>query len=281
MKPRHRIALVAGAALLALTPASANHSWGNYHWATMGHGLDVTVVYSVTPKWTTYVNGAVADWEKSRKLSLTTADGDSSDLARRRCEPIPGKTRVCNAAYGQRPWVGLATIWLSGDHITQAVTQLNDSYFDTYAFYNTPAWRAFVACQEVGHDWGLDHQDENFDNYNLGTCMDYTRAPQGGVYNGFDYGPSNVHTNDHDYEQLTAIYSHNDGFTTASQGTNFGVRQVGQRPLSTEPAGTSPAEWGSAIRRDSLGRPNVFVKDLGAGQKKLTHVLWAVDANVR
>jgi hypothetical protein len=43
MKRMHRVALAAGAAILALTPASATHSWGGYHWATTGHGLDVTV----------------------------------------------------------------------------------------------------------------------------------------------------------------------------------------------------------------------------------------------
>jgi hypothetical protein len=32
-------------------------------------------------------------------------------------------------------------------------------------------------CQEVGHTFGLDHQDENFNNTNLGTCMDYTNDP--------------------------------------------------------------------------------------------------------
>ncbi len=34
-------------------------------------------------------------------------------------------------------------------------------------------------CQEIGHDFGLDHQDENFNNPNLGTCMDYTNDPLG------------------------------------------------------------------------------------------------------
>ncbi len=280
MKALHRVALGMSAAAIALVPASANHRWNGYHWATTGHGLDATVVRSITPSWDSAVNGAIGDWAKSKRLSLTPADGDTGDVDRKQCNPIAGKVRVCNAAYGRRQWIGLATIWISdGTHIVQAVTQLNDSYFDM-AFYNTPAWRSAVACQEIGHDWGLDHQDENFDNVNLGTCMDYSRNPAGGVYNGFDYGPSNEHPNAHDYDELVIIYDHDDGFTTAS-ATNFGLRQLGQRPLSTEPAGVSPAEWGRAIRTDSLGRPNVFVKALGGGQRKITHVLWAVDARVR
>jgi len=32
-------------------------------------------------------------------------------------------------------------------------------------------------CQELGHDFWLDRQDETFDTPNLGTCMDYTSDP--------------------------------------------------------------------------------------------------------
>ncbi|MES2136859.1 MAG: hypothetical protein V4502_07355 [Pseudomonadota bacterium] len=273
-----RVALAAGSALIALAPAGATHSWGGYHWATGGRGLDMTVVRSVTPQWDAALNGAVGDWDRSKKLSLISAPGAADNTSRIRCQPIAGKTRVCNAAYGQRQWIGLASIWLSNNHISQAVTQLNDSYFDM-AFYNTPAWRAAVTCQETGHDWGLDHQDESFDNVNLGSCMDYSRNPAGGVYNGFDYGPSNAHPNGHDYDQLEISYGHNDGFTTASPASAFsGGSTVNP---ATEAAGLSPADWGRAIRRDAAGRPNVFVKDLGPGQRKVTHVLWAIDARLR
>ena len=33
-------------------------------------------------------------------------------------------------------------------------------------------------CQVGGHDFGLDHQDEDFINANLNTCMDYTNDPK-------------------------------------------------------------------------------------------------------
>ncbi|MEP7130556.1 MAG: hypothetical protein ABI770_05450 [Sphingomicrobium sp.] len=97
--------------------------------------------------------------------------------------------------------------------------KLNDTYFNS-AQYNTPAWRNLVSCQEVGHTYGLDHQDETFDNYNLGTCMDYTNAPSGGVVGGFNYGPSNVAPNAHDYSELSTIYSHLDSTTTVAFRSN-------------------------------------------------------------
>jgi len=269
-----RVALAASVAALAFGPAAANHSWGGYHWASDGHGADLTVNTAITANWTAHVNGAISDWEKSRKLSFTTQA--ASGVNTKRCAPIYGEILMCNDSYGQRGWLGLATIWLSGGHIVQGVTQLNDTYFNM-AFYNTTPWRRLVACQEIAHDFGLDHQDENFYNYNLGTCMDYTVAPAGGIYNGVDYGPSNEHPNDHDYDELITIYSHDDG--NSSPATNFGVREVG-KPATDQafaaPPGLSPAEWGRAIHSDAKGRPNVFVTDFGGGKKRLTHVFWAV-----
>ena len=80
------------------------------------------------------------------------------------CLPTAGRIEVCNAAYGTNGWLGIAQIWVSsGSHITQATTRVNDTYFNQ-AFYNTSAWRQMVMCQEIAHDFGLDHQDENFNN---------------------------------------------------------------------------------------------------------------------
>lgn len=275
MKPILRIALIAGVAVAAIAPALASHSWSTYHWAGNGRDLALKVNLAITSQWTESVNGGIADWEESRELTLTSQA--ASGVNTKTCKPIYGQILVCNAAYGQRGWLGIASIWLSGGHIVQGTTQLNDTYFN-FAFYNTPAWRAAVACQEIGHDFGLDHQDENFDNVNLGSCMDYSRNPAGGVFsNGFDYGPSNEHPNKHDYDQLSDIYGHDDGTSAAS--TNFGVREVGRpaaQPISSAPAGLGPSEWGRAIRYDPQGRPNVFEQVLGPGQKKVTHVLWAI-----
>jgi hypothetical protein len=262
-----RIAALAAASVAALSvPASANHSWGGYHWATNGNGLTVKVNTSISSQWTSPVNGAIADWEKSTVLSLGTRNPVPADP--KKCGAIAGQILVCNASYGQRQWLGIANIWLSNGHISQATTRLNDSYFNM-AQYNTPAWRNFVACQEIGHDFGLDHQDENFNNANLGTCMDYTNNPS-----------TNQHPNTHDYDMLKSIYGHSDGFTSATSATNFGIRQVGKAPAarpSSDAVGDTAAAWGRAIHTDGLGRPDVFVKDLGRGEKVLTHVLWTLE----
>jgi len=263
-----RVALISGAALAALTPAIASHSWGGYHWSMSGPKVQLDVLKAITSQWNTSVNTAISDWNQSSVIALTgqTAAGVNT----KKCSPIAGKILVCNAPYGNRGWLGIASIWLSGGHISQATTKLNDSYFNQ-AQYNTPAWRALVACQEIAHDFGLDHQDEGFGPPNLGSCMDYTNDPDGGGA----YGPSNEHPNQHDYDQLEDIYNH----VHAAQ-TNFGVREVGKPatagPVNEAPVGDSPAEWGRAIHNDGLGRPDVFLKDLGGGRKVVTHVFWAI-----
>ena len=273
MKDLLRVALAAGVAALALTPASATHSWGGYHWAGNGQSLSLKINTAITPQWNASVGGAIADWENSTELALTA---QTAAVDPKRCRPIAGQVLVCNAAYGRRGWLGIATIWLSNGHISQGTTKLNDSYHD-YAPYNSAAWRSLVACQELGHDFGLDHQDENFSNANLGTCQDYTNAPAGGVLNGFNYGPSNEHPNAHDYDMLKIIYNHNDGFTTATASAPFGAGQG----AGSEDSGLSAADWGRAIRMDRQGRPNVFVKELGGGRRMVTHVFWAPGERAR
>jgi hypothetical protein len=262
-----RAALLTCAALIT-GPAVANHSWGGYHWNKTGSTVNLEVVKAVTSQWTNSVNTSVSDWNASSVLVLNGVSG--AGINTKKCSPIAGKVLVCNAAYGQRGWLGIASIWLSNGHISQATTKLNDSYHDR-APYNSDPWRALVACQEVGHDFGLDHQDEGFGPPNLGTCMDYTDDPDGGGA----FGPANTHPNAHDYEQLETIYSH----THAAQ-TNFAVREVGKAPaqaavVNEAPAGDSPAEWGRAIHSDARGRPDVFVKDIAPGRKMITHVFWA------
>lgn len=189
------------------------------------------------------------------------------------CRAVAGTIQVCNSRYGQTGWLGIAQIWLSNGHITQGVTKLNDTYFDT-AKYNTPAWRRMVFCQEVGHDYGLGHVNENFDDSNTGSCMDYTGDPARDDGQG-----TNEYPNAHDYEELAKIYGHSE----STAGT-LATRSVGQQPspFAAEDdgiGGDAPAQWGRAIHRDGHGRPDVFQLDLPGGGKKITHVFWTLEYN--
>lgn len=178
-------------------PAAADNSWNGYHWARTTDLLTLQLGDNVTNQWDAYLAEASRDWNQSTVLTTSVVAGRAGNV--KRCSPATGAIEVCSSKYGFNGWLGVAGIQLSGGHIVAGYVKLNDSYFNT-ASYNKPEWRRLVACQEVGHIFGLDHSDETFDNANQGTCMDYTNNPLG--------PPSNEHPNTHDLDQLAAIYSH-------------------------------------------------------------------------
>src|SRR5215204_6261522 len=192
MKARITGALAAtfAAVFLFSDPLSATHSWGGYHWARTETPFHLQVGDNVSAAWDSILNTTVADWTASSVLNMVKVAGRANP---KNCRPTAGRVEVCNSTYGNTQWLGVAQVWISGGHITQGTTKLNDTYFNT-AKYNTLAWRNLVSCQEVGHDIGLDHQDETFDNANLDTCMDYTNNPA-----------TNQHPNSHDYDMLESI----------------------------------------------------------------------------
>jgi hypothetical protein len=260
--------------LLAI-PATATHAWGNYHWARTSNPFPLQVGNNLTTaEWNTALTGAINDWNQSTVLHLNSAAGGTKAKP---CKATLGRIEVCNATYGNSGWLGLATIYVSGDHITRATTKVNDTYFKS-GTYNTQAWRNLVMCQEIAHDFGLDHQDEDFDNTNLGSCMDYTDDPS-----------SNQHPNQDDYDQLLAIYDPD--FTgTDHTGTDDSdldghlddTTTVGGSNTNTaaaeEPNPDDPSTWGEVIRRDGKGRPSLYRKDFGNAEKVFTFVISADEA---
>jgi hypothetical protein len=246
-----RILATALGLMLAAVPALvvASHSWGNYHWARTSNPFTLQVGDNVSSAWDGYLNTTIADWTQSSVLNLSKVTGAAKG---KNCRPSAGRVEVCNGTYGNNGWLGIAQIWITGgSHITQGSVRVNDTYFNTSG-YNTPAWRNLVMCQEVGHTLGLDHQDENFNNANLGTCMDYTNSPG-----------TNQHPNQHDYAQLEAIYAHLDSTTTVGQVANG----AGNAAV--------PAGWGQLVRSSASGQSSTYRMDLGNGQSVLTHVIWA------
>ena len=45
--------------------ASADHSWGDYHWARTSNPFTLQVGDNVTSAWDGYLNEAIADWTAS------------------------------------------------------------------------------------------------------------------------------------------------------------------------------------------------------------------------
>jgi hypothetical protein len=273
-------AVLGGVIVLSLLaiPATANHSWGKYHWedkTPTDLNDRVTLTVNDNTDWPEF-DLAINDWNTQRdnwtaipRILLAPQSGSAAG-----CGATKGQITVCNDNFGDNGWLGIAQIWATKNHIYQATAKMNDWYFeDDVAWYQenypgvnpstgVPNWQEVLAadrknvmCQEIAHDFGLDHQDENFFNDDLNSCMDYVWDPRG-----------DEHPNFHDYEQLATIYNHSET-TKAPRGKGSAL-------------GNSASDWGQVIARDAQGRPSEFRKVLDATEadEVITHVIWARDA---
>jgi len=255
--PSIRLFVVALLLMIGLAAHTfATHSWGGYHWARTANPFTLKLGANVSSAWGVNLAAASVDWSQSAVLDTLVVTGQANP---KNCRPTAGQDQICNASYGNTGWLGIASIWVSGSHITQGTVKLNDTYFNTPT-YNTPAWRQFVVCQEVGHTFGLDHQNTNFNDANLGTCMDYTNDPDGTLYHQAD----NTHPNQHDYDELVLVYSHTDSFNSVS--SSAAVSHVNL---------DHPSEWGRLMSSTRGGRAQVFERDFGNGERIVTFVIWA------
>ena len=92
--------------------------------------------------------------------------------------------------------------------------------------------------------------------------MDYTNSPD-----------SNQSPNQHDYDQLTTIYSHSDSFTSLQSGAQklpLGM-SVSQGILNSDFENRS--DWGRELRNN--GYIAEYERDFGNGNKLLTFVIQA------
>jgi len=269
LKNQRRTGLSAIIGLCAATAIGgvvlADHSWGNYHWARTANSFDLTIVNSTTNDWDPFVSRAVGDWSASSKLDMEQAVGSTSDRDRRQCRTPEGAVRICNQAYGNTGWLGVAGISIDPNgHIVTGYTKLNDTYF-SQAFYNTSAWKQSVTCQELGHNIGLDHQDEDFNNTSLYSCMDYQNPP-------FEY------PNKHDYDQLATIYQHTDSYNSYAGGDDGGGGGTCNAPpgkgcnKAGVGHGNSRADWGLSLGR--RGGKERFLRIDPDGTRHLTFVTW-------
>lgn len=277
-----RLGIVLILVALAAAPVFASHSWGGYHWARTSNPFTMKIHDNLSANWEPYLQEAVNDWNQSNVFDFQIL-WQSELTSDRKCGSTAGQIEICNTTYGNNGWLGIAGISVSGGHITKGYTKLNDTYFNQ-AQYNTPAWRRMVTCQEIAHDMGLAHQDETFNNTNLGSCMDYTNDPDGGAGGASSNDPSNEHPNSHDFQQLSSIYSHTDSTNTWSALPVLGeVTSSAIRPRGIDEIIAGSEDWGKAVQFDKQGRGITFIKVVGFSNDngpdlEIKHVFWTEDA---
>lgn len=254
------VAVVSLSFIALVSTTRANHAWSNYHWARTSNPFTLKLGDNLTAAdWKSYLRTTSGDWNAGgTPVQTAVVTGQSS----KRCSMVAGTTQVCNGNYGFNGWLGLATINISGSHITQGSAKMNDSYFSS-ATYNNPSEKLHVMCQEVAHTFGLGHQSETGET--LGTCMDYY---QNKTNDGISTRP-----NQHDFDQLNTIYAHLDSTTTlASSATqSAGASEVTDDPNS----------WGHLVSQSAKGRSSTYERYNSDGSKTITHVFWTEEAAAR
>lgn len=261
------------AALFAAPIASATHSWGPYHWARTSNPFTLKLGNNLTGDWKTYLAAASSDWNSPTtffwsgpQVLLTAVVTGSSNT---RCRMVSGTTQVCNGAYGNNGWLGLATINIANSvHITQGSAKMNDSYFNT-ATYNNPNEKLHVMCQEIAHTFGLGHQSET--GASLNTCMDYFSNTGSNAGSKLSTTP-----NAHDFEQLSSIYSHLDSTTTLATSSASKAANPSEVDITDD-----PQSWGRLVRQSANGRSSEYERNNRDGSLTVTHVYWTEEAAER
>jgi len=239
-------ALVGLLAALSAAPASANHSWNGYHWARTSNPFAVKLGDNVSGSWDSMLRTASSDWSKSTVLDTSVVAGGTRPKS---CRPTSGRVEVCSGSYGNTGWLGVAQIWVNGKHIVQGTVKNNDYYFGSSSYaYNNTAEMQHVICQEIGHTFGLDHQSET--GASLNTCMDY-------YHNTSASDTKSTHPNQHDYDELSTIYSHLDSTATVGASAGFLPNAV--------------PSFAPATRLND----STFVDHLGRGRALVTYIVWA------
>lgn len=250
-------------ALMLTAPAIADNTWGNYHWGREDDGeFELVINNHMTADYDQFFEEVLDDWEDSGVLEFEDVDKPDDSYSRYDCAAHEGQITVCNYEYGFYGWVGLAGIWIDKhNHIVAGYTLMNDSYLNL-PLYQELGWKKGVLCQELGHDFGLDHQDESFGNDPLFTCMDYQR----------ELHPT---PNQHDYDVLAAMYDHEDAYDSFMGEDDDGDHDHDQDDDDAVGAdiGMDSTVWGTSLGRE--GDAEVFLRAYPDGSKVLTHVLWA------
>ncbi len=210
----------------------ATHRWGCWIQPTNAPNFYNGANGEYTAIFDEVVSQNFDSWDNSTIMDLPRVGG-------------PGFNTISgyNGFYGGTGWLGLATILQSsGCTINEGRSDLNQSYLDNGSYSRTN--KLHVACQEVGHLFGLDHNEGAND-----TCMN-------------DLILTAPHPNDHDRIMLNSMYS----LPLCGTCPNVALLANGGQWVTAEDGGG----WVVNANRASVGAWETFrLQDLGGGSVAL------------
>ena len=123
-------------------------NWNNDHVESDNGGLHLTLQNALDDTWQSEFEAAVADWQESDALQLTT-ERVAVDY---NCNMVEGVMVVCNANFGATGWVGINENSILRGVIIASVAKMNEYYLRNADFDH----RRFTMCHEIGHgEWSL------------------------------------------------------------------------------------------------------------------------------
>ena len=106
-------------------------------------GLHLTLQNALDDTWQEEFKVAIADWQESPALTLSTERVEVDHT----CKRVDGVMVVCNANFGATGWVGINENSIMRGVITSSVAKMNEYYLRNANYDH----RRFTMCHEVGH----------------------------------------------------------------------------------------------------------------------------------
>jgi len=220
-------------------------------WENDDIGLTLTIQNALTSDWEEYLDVAISDWDAAPALNLVLTKRNAGPDPT--CTPVEKIMKVCNNNYGLTGWIGLNEVYFNRrGFITQSVAKMNESYLRSAP----AAEKQYVICHEIGHGFGLPHRDENPQNADLGTCLDYSRRPQ-----------NNQHPDETDYDNLARLYAefpNEDDVVEDKKNDKGKRRRIAQKDHPIH---------GRLMQTTQRGA--IYERENGDEEKIITSILWA------
>jgi hypothetical protein len=167
-------------------------------------GLRLQIVDNLSngSDWHDYLTRYVSEWDDGYPDAVTL-DVRTDQGYDPMCRGVVRAMKVCNGDYGPTEWNGINQILTKDGYILSSIAKMNDYYLEG----TNNATKGYTMCHELGHGLGLGHSDEDFNNADMGNCMDYTNDPE-----------NNLHPDIYNFEILEGMYGNVNGTATVYDG---------------------------------------------------------------